>query len=48
MMPMPAAKAADRAQYLTFSLSGGEYAIAVLSVREIIDRFKDEPLDFPA
>ena len=38
MMPMPAAaKAADRAQYLTFSLSGGEYAIAVLSVREIIE-----------
>jgi purine-binding chemotaxis protein CheW len=38
MMPMPAAaRAADRAQYLTFSLSGGEYAIAVLSVREIIE-----------
>ena len=38
MMPMPAsAKAPDRAQYLTFSLSGGEYAIAVLSVREIIE-----------
>ena len=38
MMPMTAAaKSADRAQYLTFSLSGGEYAIAVLSVREIIE-----------
>jgi purine-binding chemotaxis protein CheW len=38
MMPMPAAaKATDRAQYLTFSLSGGEYAIAVLRVREIIE-----------
>jgi purine-binding chemotaxis protein CheW len=37
-MPMPsAAKAPDRAQYLTFSLSGGEYAIAVLRVREIIE-----------
>lgn len=38
MMPMPAAaKPIDRAQYLTFSLSGGEYAIAVLRVREIIE-----------
>lgn len=38
MMPMPAAaKPSDRAQYLTFSLSGGEYAIAVLRVREIIE-----------
>ena len=38
MMPMPsAAKAPDRAQYLTFSLAGGEYAIAVLRVREIIE-----------
>jgi purine-binding chemotaxis protein CheW len=38
MMPMPApARTADRAQYLTFSLSGGEYAIPVLSVREIIE-----------
>ncbi len=38
MMPMPAAaRTPDRAQYLTFSLSGGEYAIAVLSVREIIE-----------
>jgi len=38
MMPMnAAARTADRAQYLTFSLSGGEYAIAVLSVREIIE-----------
>jgi purine-binding chemotaxis protein CheW len=38
MMPMSAAaKAPDRAQYLTFSLAGGEYAIAVLRVREIIE-----------
>jgi purine-binding chemotaxis protein CheW len=38
MMPMPsAARAPDRAQYLTFSLAGGEYAIAVLRVREIIE-----------
>ena len=38
MMPMPAAaRTADRAQFLTFSLSGGEYAIPVLSVREIIE-----------
>jgi purine-binding chemotaxis protein CheW len=38
MMPMAAAaKALDRTQYLTFSLSGGEYAIAVLRVREIIE-----------
>ncbi|MGE5414492.1 MAG: chemotaxis protein CheW [Syntrophomonadaceae bacterium] len=38
MMPQnAAAKAPDRAQYLTFSLSGGEYAIAVLRVREIIE-----------
>ena len=38
MMPMPtSAKSSDRAQYLTFSLSGGEYAIAVLRVREIIE-----------
>ena len=38
MMPMPSAvKAPDRAQYLTFSLAGGEYAIAVLRVREIIE-----------
>jgi purine-binding chemotaxis protein CheW len=38
MMPMPAAaKTPDRAQYLTFSLSGGEFAIAVLRVREIIE-----------
>ncbi len=32
-----AAKALDRAQYLTFSLGGTEYAIAVLRVREIIE-----------
>ena len=38
MMPMPAAvKTPDRAQYLTFSLAGGEFAIAVLRVREIIE-----------
>ena len=38
MMPMPAAvRTPDRAQYLTFSLAGGEYAIAVLRVREIIE-----------
>ncbi len=38
MMPTTAAsRASDRAQYLTFSLSGGEYAIAVLRVREIIE-----------
>ena len=38
MMPLPAAaRTPDRAQYLTFSLSGGEYAIAVLRVREIIE-----------
>jgi purine-binding chemotaxis protein CheW len=38
MMPMPSAvKTPDRAQYLTFSLAGGEYAIAVLRVREIIE-----------
>jgi purine-binding chemotaxis protein CheW len=38
MMPTPAAaQTPDRAQYLTFSLAGGEYAIAVLSVREIIE-----------
>jgi purine-binding chemotaxis protein CheW len=38
MMPMPsAAKAPDRAQFLTFSLSGAEFAIAVLRVREIIE-----------
>jgi len=38
MMTMPAAaRTSDRAQYLTFSLSGGEYAIPVLSVREIIE-----------
>jgi purine-binding chemotaxis protein CheW len=37
-MPLPAAaRTPDRAQYLTFSLSGGEYAIAVLRVREIIE-----------
>jgi purine-binding chemotaxis protein CheW len=32
-----AAKSLDRAQYLTFSLAGGEYAIGVLRVREIIE-----------
>lgn len=38
MMPMTAAaKAPDRVQYLTFSLGQGEYAIAVLRVREIIE-----------
>jgi purine-binding chemotaxis protein CheW len=38
VMPLPAAaRTPDRAQYLTFSLSGGEYAIAVLRVREIIE-----------
>ena len=38
MMPIPmAARTPDRAQYLTFSLSGGEYAVAVLRVREIIE-----------
>ncbi len=38
MMPMPSAvKAPDRAQFLTFSLSGTEFAIAVLRVREIIE-----------
>ncbi|HKD19743.1 MAG TPA: chemotaxis protein CheW [Thermoanaerobaculia bacterium] len=38
MMPMPtAARTPERTQFLTFSLSGGEYAIAVLRVREIIE-----------
>jgi purine-binding chemotaxis protein CheW len=38
MMPTSSAtRAPDRAQYLTFSLSEGEYAIAVLRVREIIE-----------
>jgi len=38
VMPMPsAAKTSERTQFLTFSLSGGEYAIAVLRVREIIE-----------
>jgi purine-binding chemotaxis protein CheW len=38
MMPMPAAsRTPDRVQYLTFSLAGGEYAIPVLRVREIIE-----------
>ena len=38
MMPTPSpAKTSDRTQFLTFSLSGGEYAIAVLRVREIIE-----------
>jgi len=38
VMPMPSpAKTSDRTQFLTFSLSGGEYAIAVLRVREIIE-----------
>ena len=38
MMPIPsAAKTSERTQFLTFSLSGGEYAIAVLRVREIIE-----------
>ncbi|HWZ87185.1 MAG TPA: chemotaxis protein CheW [Thermoanaerobaculia bacterium] len=38
MLPMPsAARVPDRAQYLTFSLAGGEYAIAVLRVREILE-----------
>jgi purine-binding chemotaxis protein CheW len=32
-----AARSPDRAQYLTFSLSGGQYAIGVLRVREIIE-----------
>jgi len=32
-----AARTPDRVQYLTFSLAGGEYAIAVLKVREIIE-----------
>ena len=37
-MPTPSpAKTSDRTQFLTFSLSGGEYAIAVLRVREIIE-----------
>jgi purine-binding chemotaxis protein CheW len=37
-MPMPpAAKTFERTPFLTFSLSGGEYAIAVLRVREIIE-----------
>ncbi|HTY42411.1 MAG TPA: chemotaxis protein CheW [Thermoanaerobaculia bacterium] len=38
MMPMSAAaRTPDRAQFLTFSLAGGEFAIAVLNVREIIE-----------
>ena len=38
MMPMPsAAKGPDRTQFLTFSLSGSEYAIPILHVREIIE-----------
>jgi len=38
VMPTPSpAKTSDRTQFLTFSLSGGEYAIAVLRVREIIE-----------
>jgi len=38
VMPIPsAAKTSERTQFLTFSLSGGEYAIAVLRVREIIE-----------
>jgi len=38
VMPIPmAARTPDRAQYLTFSLAGGEYAVAVLRVREIIE-----------
>jgi purine-binding chemotaxis protein CheW len=37
-MPMPsAAKSSERTPFLTFSLSGGEYAISVLRVREIIE-----------
>ena len=32
-----ASRPIDRAQYLTFSLAGGEYAIGVLRVREIIE-----------
>jgi purine-binding chemotaxis protein CheW len=38
VMPMPsAAKSSERTPFLTFSLSGGEYAISVLRVREIIE-----------
>jgi len=37
MTTMEAARSLDRAQYLTFSLGGTEYAIAVLRVREIIE-----------
>jgi purine-binding chemotaxis protein CheW len=37
MMMHTAAQSPDRAQYLTFSLAGGDYAVGVLKVREIIE-----------